>query len=54
MCPASPSVLQVLSDYSSYRKNMKTGDYRPLLLSNWLPEMHLNNPEPDSLRFSVK
>ena len=28
-------------------KNMKTCDYRPLLLSNRLPKMYLNNPKSD-------
>ncbi len=31
--------------------NMKTCDYKPLLLSNRLPEMYLNNPKSDTLRF---
>jgi hypothetical protein len=32
-------------------KNMKTCDYRPLLLSNRLPAMYLNNPKSDTQRF---
>ena len=32
-------------------KNMKTRDYRPLLLSNRLPEMYANNPKSDAQRF---
>jgi len=32
-------------------KNMKTCDYRPLLLPNRLPEMYLNNPKSDTQRF---
>jgi len=35
-------------------KNMKKCDYRPLLLSNRLPDMYLNNPKSDTLRFKVR
>ena len=34
-------------------KNTKTFDYRPLLLSNRLPEKYLNNPKSDTLRFGM-
>jgi hypothetical protein len=35
-------------------KNKKMCDYRPLLLSNRLPETYLNNLKPDTLKFGVR